>query len=167
MADVGEDVYSEAKDAGTALIAENNSSSSSSESEVEDSTDENISTHYLANFISPNINDPVTLKRAFLKQHPVQIHHVQGEKLPFEPSNLYYRTLPSGEKVQRKWLLYSFQLNKVFCSTCMACGGKENRESSFISGHEVSYKHIYKAVEIHENSKYHQNSVTAMQTRRH
>ncbi|KAJ8889720.1 hypothetical protein PR048_009221 [Dryococelus australis] len=163
--DVGEDVYPEAKDAGTAwaLIAENNSRFSSSECEIEDSDpDENISTHNLTNFVSPNVKDPVTLKRAFLKQHPVQIHHVQGETLPFEPSNLYYRTLPNGEKVQIKWLSCSFQVNKVFCSTCTACGGKENGESSFISGQEVSYKHIYKTVEIHENSKFHQNSVTAV-----
>ncbi|KAJ8892922.1 hypothetical protein PR048_005503, partial [Dryococelus australis] len=153
-----------AKDAGTAcpLIAENNSRSSSSECEVEDSDpDENVSTHNLANFISTHGNDSVTLKREFLKQYPVQIHHVQGENRLFEPSNCYYRTLYSGEKVQMKRLLYSFQLNKLFCSTCMACIGKENREFRFISGHEISYKHINKAVEIHENSKYHQNSVTA------
>ncbi|KAJ8892911.1 hypothetical protein PR048_005492 [Dryococelus australis] len=44
----------------------------------------------------------------------------------------------------------------------MTCVGKESRESSFISGHEVSYKHINKAVGINENSKYHHNSVTAV-----
>lgn len=45
----------------------------------------------------------------------------------------------------------------------MACGvsGNENKESSFILGHEVSYQYIYN-VRIHENLKYHQNSATAV-----
>lgn len=38
---------------------------------------------------------------------------------------------------------------------------EKNRESSFISRHEATYKHIYKAVEIHENSRYHQSFITA------
>lgn len=112
---------------------------SSSALNVVSGGDENKSVGNQAHFISPNVNDTVTLKRAFLKQHPIQMHCVQGKKFPFDRSNLYYRSLPSGEKVQRKWLSYSFRLNKVFFSTCIACSVKDNRESSFISGHEASF----------------------------
>ena len=38
----------------------------------------------------------------------------------------------------------------------MAFGDKDNRDSTFITGHDPSPKHIYKSVEIHEDSRYHQ-----------
>ena len=117
--------------------------------------------HSLSSFVSPNINDPITLKKSFWKQHPIQVTELQGKRLPFEPSKLYYRTLPNGEKIKRKWLSYSVELNKVFCASCMAFGDKDHRESLFVTGHDVLAKHIYKAIEVHENARSHQDAVTA------
>lgn len=96
-----------------------------------------------------------------MAQHPVQSSDGKGTRLPFEPSNLYYRSLPNGEKIHRKWLSYSTELNKVFCSCCMAFGDKDHRIFTFITGHVVSAKHIYKSVEIHENTQSHQLAATA------
>lgn len=46
------------------FIAEENNTSSSSESDVESGGDEDESVGNLAHFISPNVNDSVTLKTA-------------------------------------------------------------------------------------------------------
>lgn len=74
------------------------------------------------------------------------MHYVQGKKLSFDPSNFYYFTtelyLVGRKSKENGFHRYSFQLNKVFYSTCIPSGGKDNRESSFISGHEVTYKYI-------------------------
>lgn len=96
-----------------------------------------------------------------MEKHPIQVLEGKGSKLPFEPSKLYYRHLPSGEKIHRKWLSYSMQLNKVYCSCCMAFGDKGHRDSTFITGYDVSSKNVYKSVEIHENSNHHELAATA------
>lgn len=64
----------------TTFIAEENNTSNSSESDVGSGDDEDESVRNLAHFTSPNVNYPVLLKRAFLKQHPIQMNYVQVEK---------------------------------------------------------------------------------------
>lgn len=96
-----------------------------------------------------------------MEKHPIQVVEGKGTKLPFEPSKLYYRHLPSGEKIHRKWVSYSIQLNKLYCSCCMAFGDKRHRDSTFITGYEVSSKNVYKSVEIHENSTHHELAAKA------
>lgn len=110
-------------------------------------------------FISPNINSTIEIKKAFMLKHPIQINDRKGIKLPFEPSLLYWRSLPNGEKIHRKWLSYSVELNQVYCSCCMAFA--DNRNSTFITGQPISNKHVHKSVEIHENSQSHRLAATA------
>ncbi|XP_047027922.1 uncharacterized protein LOC124636005 [Helicoverpa zea] len=134
--------------------------SSDSDSEISDEESKqdtlDASKKNLGCFICPNESDHIGIKKAFMEKHPIQVHEGKGVKLPFDPSKLYYRLLPNGEKIHRKWLSYSIELNKVYCSCCMAFGGKDNRDSTFITGHDVTPKHIYKSLETHENSHYHE-----------
>lgn len=115
----------------------------------------------LSDFVCPNLNDSIGFKKAFWKRHPIQVSAVQGQPLPFDPSKLYYRLLPNGERIQRKWLSYSLELNKLFCASCMAFGDMNNRVSPFVVGHTFSIKHSYKAVQEHENSSSHKNGMAA------
>lgn len=142
-----------------------NTSSDSEESEAskeEHSHQQSYQTFsQLACFVSPNQHDSIVIKKAFMEKHPIQFSGEGGKKAPFEPSKLYYRILPNGEKIHRKWLSYSIELNKVYCACCMAFGKTDVSNISFISGHDVSVKHIYKAVDKHENSQSHINAATA------
>ncbi|XP_050503443.1 uncharacterized protein LOC126882519 [Diabrotica virgifera virgifera] len=139
--------------------------SSDSDSEISDEESQqdtlDASKQNLGCFICPNESDHIGIKKAFMEKHPIQVHEGKGAKLPFDPSKLYYRLLPNGGKIHRKWLSYSIELNKVYCSCCMAFGGKDNRDSTFITGHDVTPKHIYKSVETHENSHYHELAAKA------
>lgn len=139
--------------------------SSDSDSEISDEESQqdtlDASKQNLGCFICPNESDHIGIKKAFMEKHPIQVHEGKGAKLPFDPSKLYYRLLPNGEKIHRKWISYSIELNKVYCYCCMAFGGKDNRDSTFITGHDVTPKHIYKSVETHENSHYHELAAKA------
>lgn len=157
----------------TTDCAHSDSSRTNSSSDTESDEEENLhqdikdafhnasTVEALGCFICPNENDPIEIKKVFIRKHPIQIHESNGNKLPFDPTKLYYRRLPNGDKIHRKWLSYSARLNKVFCSSCMAFGDKEHRDSTFITGHECSPKHIYKSVEIHEDSQHHQFAAKA------
>lgn len=144
------------------MVSSSNSSKtfSSSDSEDEVNFQENPSRE-IACFVSPDVNDPIELKKEFMAQHPIQISDGKGVKLPFEPSKLFYRSLPNGEKIHRNWLSYSMDLNKVFCSCCMAFGDKDHRNTTYITGVVVSAQQIYKSVDVHENSQAHQFAATA------
>lgn len=139
--------------------------SSDSDSEISDEESQqdtlDAAKQNLGCFICPNESDHIGIKKAFMEKHPIQIYEGKGAKLPFDPSKLYYRLLPNGEKIHRKWLSYSIELNKVYCYCCMAFGGKDNRDSTCITGHNVTPKHIYKSVETHENSHYHELAAKA------
>lgn len=139
----------------SSLVGESSSNSDSEDDDEENQETCDAAKQQLGCFICPNESDPITIKKAFMEKHPIQVVEGKGTKLPFEPSKLYYRHLPSGEKIHRKWLSYSVQLNKLYCSCCMAFGDKGHRDSTFITGYDVSSKNVYKSVEIHENSTHH------------
>lgn len=80
---------------------------------------------------------------------------------PFQPSKLYYKVLPNGDRVQRKWLSYSEDLNKLFCASCMVFSPKSKSNSPYVSGYAVSAKHVYDSVDCHEKSKEHLTATTA------
>jgi hypothetical protein len=61
----------------------------------------------------------------------------------------------------RKWLSSSTLLNKIFCASCMVFSDLKLNESPFAKGHINNFKYVYKAVEDHENSKSHQQAVSA------
>jgi len=72
----------------------------------------------------------------------------------FSSSN-YIQKLPNGEKNERKWLIYSRDLNRVFCFCCklfnvVSCtsklaneGSKDWRNlSAKLKSHEITNEHI-------------------------
>lgn len=130
-----------------------NYGSESEESDVENRIE------LLAAFICPNIGDPMNIKLAFLKQHPIQptAKDLNGKKVPFDESRVYYRQMSNGLKIQRKWLSYLADTEKIFCSVCMAFGDGKNCDSPFtkdgFSARDT--QHLYKALDKHENSKAH------------
>lgn len=158
---------SENKSEETTRFDRDSSISSDLDSETDDEKEEPhqetlyASKQNLGCFICPNESDHIEIKKSFLEKHPIQVYEGKGSKLSFDPFKLFYRILPNGDKIQRKWLSYSIELNKVYCSCCMAFGGKDNRDSTFITGHDVTPKHIYKSAETHENSHYHELAAKA------
>ncbi|XP_060881736.1 zinc finger MYM-type protein 1-like [Metopolophium dirhodum] len=68
---------------------------------------------------------------------------------------MFTRSLPNGQKCNRKWLLYSPSEGSVYCFVCKLYGS--NRESPFISGGFDKWKKSERIVE-HENSLQHRNA---------
>jgi hypothetical protein len=121
------------------------------------------SSNIFNNFIAPNANESIDVKLDFYKRHPIQ-PMPKEHAYPFQPSKLYYKVLPNGDRIQRKWLSYSEDLNKLFCASCMVSGSKPVSELSsqpFVYGYQVNVKHVYNYVNIHENSKEHFAATTA------
>ncbi|XP_025203525.1 uncharacterized protein LOC112600503 [Melanaphis sacchari] len=112
--------------------------------------------NYDVDFIILDCKESIGTKKAFLERHPIQPLGSNGKQMPFNPSKLYYRALPNGEKILRKWISYSSILNKIFCASCMVFSDRISNDSPFVNGYTVKAKHVYKAAEEHENSKTHQ-----------
>lgn len=55
---------------------------------------------------------------------PLTVQEKEGRSRKFCSTN-YYRTLPNGEKIQRKWLVYSKSNDAVFCFACKLFSKKE------------------------------------------
>ena len=109
-------------------------------------------------FSRPSESSTAKTKLDFIGKHPIQPDPVHL-KLPFDSKKIYYRTQPEGEKIQRKWLSYSCQTNRIYCSFCM-CYEKFSSKSPFASfGYDVNVKYVYEKVAKHEESKGHVNSV--------
>ncbi|KAL4143955.1 hypothetical protein QTP88_006203 [Uroleucon formosanum] len=113
--------------------------------------------NYDVDFITPDCKECIGTKKAFLERHPIQPIGSNGKQIPFNPSKLYYRALPNGEKILKKWISYSSILNKIFCANCMMF----SNDSPFVNGYTIKTKHVYKAAEEHENSKTHQQAISA------
>ncbi|XP_060873035.1 uncharacterized protein LOC132946929 [Metopolophium dirhodum] len=117
--------------------------------------------NYDVDFIIPDCKESIGTKKAFLERHPIQPLGTNGKQMPFNPSKLYYRALPNGEKILRKSLSYSSILNKIFCASCMVFSDKTSNVSPFVNGYTIKAKHVYKAAEEHENSKTHRHAISA------
>eukprot|EP00102_Acyrthosiphon_pisum_P011108 XP_008179712.1 PREDICTED: uncharacterized protein LOC103308322 [Acyrthosiphon pisum] len=122
-------------------------------------TDENSN---IIHFIRPSRNDSIAIKNNFFSKHPIQPIMTTKGKLNFK--RIYYKELPNGEVVQRKWISYCIETNCLYCSNCMAYGKPVNfgeKESKFISGYKSDIKLqkcLYRDIVRHENSLFHQNS---------
>lgn len=117
--------------------------------------------NYDVDFIIPDCKESIGTKKAFLERHPIQPLGTNGKQMPFNPSKLYYRALPNGEKILRKWISYSSILNKIFCASCMVFSDKTSNVSPFVNGYTIKAKHVYKAAEEHENSNTHRHAISA------
>lgn len=97
-------------------------------------------------------------KLNFMLSHPIQPQYAE---LPFNAFKVYYRQLSDTDKtrVPRKWLSFDKEEKKIYCSVCMAFS--PTKDSIFVQGVKTLAKHIYKQIQVHENSTVHNEAVYA------
>ncbi|XP_025414670.1 uncharacterized protein LOC112686538 [Sipha flava] len=91
---------------------------------------------------------------AFLKLHPIQPSDIKS--LSFDPCKVYFRLLPTGESLQRKWLSYCVENKSVYCSICMTFSIDKN--TSFCTGSVVNIKNLCERLNKHEKSLRHSDA---------
>ena len=64
----------------------------------------------------------------------------------FNPHRLYFR-YDEGGKIERRWVTYSEEEEKIYCSICLAFGKETNQTFSFDVNDK---KHLYTRVSEHE-----------------
>jgi hypothetical protein len=103
------------------------------------------------------MSDSVTAKNNIFDKHPIQ-PYVNSKTVNVHFKRIYYKQLPNGDVVQRKWFSYCMETNSLHYSNCMAYGVYGNYgeiETKFISGYEVDIKKnkiLYCDITINENS---------------
>lgn len=80
----------------------------------------------------------------FFSLHPIQ-PCVQSGKNKLDFKRIYFKELPNGGLIKRKWISYCKETNLIHCSNCMAYGvyGKYGEvETKFISGYDFICIHL-------------------------
>ncbi|XP_042446590.1 zinc finger MYM-type protein 1-like [Zingiber officinale] len=80
----------------------------------------------------------------------------------FNPSH-YKRQLPNGEKSDRRWLVYSISMDKIFCFCCKLF---KTQRTTMKLGHLVDegykdWKNISRCLSLHETNKDHIDCMTS------
>ncbi|XP_062014047.1 uncharacterized protein LOC133730483 [Rosa rugosa] len=75
-------------------------------------------------------------------------------------SKHYFRELPNGEKQERKWLVYSVSLDKVFCFCCKLFA-KKHLVGQLADEGANDWHNISDRLKSHERSRYHIGSMTS------
>ncbi|OCT72076.1 hypothetical protein XELAEV_18035048mg [Xenopus laevis] len=102
-------------------------------------------------FNAPDPSCSISAKLNFMKS--VQPLSDSTHTLPFQQNYVYYRPVPGGSAMQRKWLCYCVDNQKIYCFVCMAfC---TNRRSMFIGGWPVHKLHVTDRIKEHEDSALH------------
>lgn len=127
--------------------------------------EENIKINKLEESITNNIYDPsqwinidTNLRDLLVEKGPVRVANIdfpKDESSRHFCSSLYIQKLTNGEKHERKWLIYSQNLDKVFCFCCKLFktlpsasnlaneGSRDWRNiSKKLKSHELSNEHI-------------------------
>ena len=82
--------------------------------------------------------------------HPIQPY----ARVNFNPHHLYFR-YDEGGKIERRWVTYSEEEEKIYCSICLAFGKETNQTFSFDVNDK---KHLYTRVSEHEALKAHSDN---------
>ncbi|XP_062085682.1 uncharacterized protein LOC133791782 [Humulus lupulus] len=73
----------------------------------------------------------------------------------------YIRELPNGEKQDRKWLIYSVSLDKVFCFCCKLFATKKHLVGFLAEGGFNDWHNISERLKSHERSTQHIESISS------
>lgn len=77
--------------------------------------------------------------------------NVKGQSRHFNPE-WFYKALPNGEKILRKWMVYSPTKNSLYCFCCKLFTRSEKNHHSFANGFNSWWK-LNPKVPEHENSE--------------
>ncbi|KAM3704566.1 hypothetical protein ACJW31_03G015100 [Castanea mollissima] len=113
------------------------------DNEAQNNLEERENINDQPNYIPTNIFDPKNDKNS---RHFSTTH--------------YIRKLPNGEKHDRKWLVYSKDLDKVFCFCCKLFNSKSNT-NQLANGGTKDWKNISSILKNHETTNEH---ITNMNT---
>ncbi|XP_024989297.1 zinc finger MYM-type protein 5-like [Cynara cardunculus var. scolymus] len=129
----------------------------------ENACDTNASSDVRLNIFDPKIWDMLNCK---MKDLFVEKGHIRESNINFPRDNIgrhfsdefYVRKLRNGDCHDRKWLVYSKELDKVFCFCCKLF--KEDRSKSQLASVGLSdWKHLGQGLSAHENIIEHTTSL--------
>lgn len=70
-------------------------------------------------------------------------------------SKYFVKVLKNGEKVERKWVMYSESTGKIFCYFCKLFTNESNSSKMFVKWGFCNWKKIEESLVQHENSQEH------------
>ncbi|KAE8737339.1 hypothetical protein FOCC_FOCC017199, partial [Frankliniella occidentalis] len=120
----------------------------------------------IVHFIAPAENAPLSVKKAFMENHPIQPTPDYDGKNIFDPSRVCFLTDKfnnnNKDPPPRNWLSLHKSTKKLYCSVCMAFSPRKEKETNnFVDGYLFNKKTIYQNIERHELSKIHVTAVNA------
>ena len=140
-------IVAESAEITTALISE----SEETENTGLDSAFSESEKRRISNFFSRP--DKIHIKEFF------DYHPKQPETNHFDSQKVYHSTDGSGERLQRMWLSYCSENERLFCSMCIAfTSSAPNFLSKFVTGFN-NWKYVHQRIKEHESSKIHKDCV--------
>jgi hypothetical protein len=126
---------------------------------------DDINTSFQSDIFDPSIWDSLNPKMVdtLLKKGPKMdlfVEHGPRDKLSRRFSTIFYnRFLPNGEKCDREWLVYSKELDKVFCFCCKLL--KKDVRGQLANDGFSDWGHIGTRLKEHEVSREHVTNMAA------
>ncbi|XP_021986160.1 zinc finger MYM-type protein 5-like [Helianthus annuus] len=115
------------------------------------------------NFVDPSQwnNISIDLRDMLVEKGPIKIHDYdfpQDEHSRSFNTSHYMRTLPNGKTLERKWLIYSIDLDRAFCFCCKLFNVNQCTSSLAKEGNN-EWENISSKLKEHERSKVHINNM--------